>query len=140
MENSRSSFEVINEGRIQLAIVIYHSANEKGGRFYTSDLDQFQLGFHIREKGYKSKPHYYEREPVTIQDPIQEILHIVNGKILMVLYGIDKKTIISKKQLKSGDTIILTGHGAHATEFLEDSKILEIKQGPFTGNERVDVV
>ena len=43
------------------------------------------------------------------------------------------KTYLSSKLLNSGDVILLSA-GGHGFEMLEDSEIIEVKQGPFTGN------
>ena len=43
------------------------------------------------------------------------------------------KTYFNSKILEEGDVILLS-FGGHGFEMLEDSEIIEVKQGPFAGN------
>ena len=43
------------------------------------------------------------------------------------------KTYYKSKILNTGDVILLS-FGGHGFEMLEDSEIIEVKQGPFAGN------
>lgn len=62
----------------------------------------------------------------------QEVLFIRKGKIKVNLYNSDKKPIGSRI-LKAGDLILLCG-GGHSFEMLEETSMIEIKQGPFAGD------
>ena len=112
-----------------IAIVFRKNLKVKELEFFTDESSPFQVGAHNRKKGAKLKPHVHHIEkPLTI-DVIQEWLFVTKGKIKVTLY--DKNGgVINKKSLKDGDSILLM-EGGHGVDFLEDSKIFEIKQGPF---------
>ncbi|RLE74745.1 MAG: hypothetical protein DRJ44_06975, partial [Thermoprotei archaeon] len=63
----------------------------------------------------------------------QEAMYIIRGRILLTLYTLDrekKDSII----LEEGDLAIV--NQGHEIEFLEDTLLLEIKQGPYPGSEK----
>ena len=53
------------------------------------------------------------------------------GKVKIDLYN-EKLKRIKTVVITQGDTILLA-NGAHAIEILEDSRIIEVKQGPYAG-------
>jgi hypothetical protein len=114
-----------------IAMIFPHSLAVDGVKFFTSEYNPFQIGIHSRKKGVVLAPHVHLLEkPLTIST-IQEILFVTSGKIVVSLYEIDG-TEITKVTLSSGDAILFIS-GGHGVEFLEDSKIFEIKQGPYPG-------
>jgi hypothetical protein len=44
-----------------------------------------------------------------------------------------EKTYIESRVLETGDVILLVS-GGHGFEMLEDSEMIEVKQGPYTGD------
>jgi hypothetical protein len=58
-------------------------------------------------------------------------LHIDLGKVEVEFYSENNQKITSKI-LNAGDTIVLIA-GGHGFNVLEDSKIIEVKQGPYYG-------
>jgi len=105
--------------------------------FFTDDASPFQIGAHNRKRGIKLKPHvHYMKKPLIIKS-IQEWLLVTKGKILVTLYT-KKGKIIEKVTLKTGDSILLI-EGGHGVDFLQDSKIFEIKQGPFLDSHHVKI-
>jgi hypothetical protein len=102
-----------------------------GVQFFTDELNPFQIGAHKRKKGVSLQPHVHLMEkPVTI-NVIQELLFVQSGKIQVTIYT-TKGRVITSKILTSGDSILLMEEG-HGVEFLEDSRIFEVKQGPYPG-------
>ena len=84
-----------------------------------------------RCKGYKIQPHIHQKIARTIQ-LTQEVLFIKKGLVRVDFYKSDKTYLISKL-LNQGDVILLSS-GGHGFEMLENSEIIEVKQGPFAGN------
>ena len=115
-----------------IAILISQEESPEGVKFFTpSDFSQ-QVGLLRHKKGSIVKPHVHkmiERKVMVTQ----EVLHIKKGKIEVFLYDEDNNKIGSRK-LVAGDTIILANAG-HGIEVLEESLILEIKQGPYAGED-----
>ena len=67
-----------------------------------------------------------------LQDlPCQESLYVEKGKIRVGIFN--ENTKIKDVTLLQGDLILLnTGHDV---EFLEDSRMIEFKQGPYRGKD-----
>ena len=127
----RDFIEYIFEDEKLLAIILRTSFHKEGIDFFTpSDFSQ-QLGYMNRCKGYKIQPHIHNKVERTI-DYTQEVLFIKSGLVRVDFYKTDK-TYYKSKLLNTGDVILLS-FGGHGFEMLEDSEIIEVKQGPFAGN------
>ena len=112
-----------------LAIVIRCSYNKPGTNFMTPDNFPFQIGVHIRKAGSEVKAHRHIPFRDIKEMYPQEFFYVENGKIEVGLYN--KKEFNSKIVLNRGDMIIL--NCPHELRFLDTSKIVELKQGPYRG-------
>jgi hypothetical protein len=113
-----------------LALIIRSNYNNSGIEFFTPDSFSQQLGYMNRPVGYKIKPHVHNpvaREVIWTQ----EVLLIKSGKIRADFYDEDKNYLESRI-LEKGD-IILLAMGGHGFEMMEESEIIEVKQGPYCG-------
>jgi len=110
-----------------LAIVIRRDFSEEGISFVTSPENYLQVGILNHKEGSKIKPHRHKEIPRTI-NYTQEVLHLEYGKAEAVFY--QNGQVIKKALLFSGDTIILLA-GGHGFKILEDTKMIEVKQGPY---------
>ena len=130
-EEKRNFIEYIFEDEKLLAIILRTNYEKKGIDFFTpSDFSQ-QLGYMNRSKGYKIQPHIHNEVKRTI-NYTQEVLFIKRGIVRVDFYK-ENKTYFKSKILNTGDVILLS-FGGHGFEMLEDSEIIEVKQGPFAGN------
>lgn len=124
------SVEHIRGGDCLFAIIVSSSFCEPGIRFFTeADLSQ-QLAYMRHPTGKTIAPHFHnfiQREVYRTQ----EVLFIKRGRIRVDFYGSDR-TLIDSRILKTGDTIMLVS-GGHGFETLEETEMIEVKQGPYTG-------
>lgn len=104
----------------------------EGVNFVTSGDNPLQLGILKHQQGSKIKPHIHKSYPKTVNE-VQEVLHIEYGKVEAEFYESAGKKVGSTV-LNSGDTILLLS-GGHGFNILEDSKMIEVKQGPYYGVE-----
>ena len=131
-KNSSNHFlENVFEGEKLLAIILRTTFKKEGIDFFTPPDFSQQLGYMNRPKGYKIQPHIHQKIERTIQ-LTQEVLFIKKGLVRVDFYKSDKTYLISKL-LNQGDVILLSS-GGHGFEMLENSEIIEVKQGPFAGN------
>ena len=129
--------EKINQKGKSIAIIFRNYIKVKGTKFFTENTNPFQVGIQYRKKGDQVIPHIHRIDsPITIEE-IQEILFIQKGKIRLTLYT-EKKEILSRKILTSGDAVLLL-RGPHQVDFLEDTKIFELKQGPYPGAKKAKI-
>ncbi len=112
-----------------LAMIIYNEDMKPGIKFYTPDTSTLQVGKHFRKKGEKIKVHKHPIVKVERNENLQEVLYIESGKVKINFYSEDGRFITSKL-LNKGD-MILSIKGGHGFEMVEDTKMIEIKQGPY---------
>lgn len=122
--------EQIKQGNDILAIIIRTSFSKEGIEFFTPNNFSQQLAYMNRPAGYKIAPHVHNK----VQREVfytQEVLFIKKGKVKIDFYGNDKK-YIDTCILETGDVIMLAS-GGHGFEILESTEIIEVKQGPYAG-------
>ena len=120
---------VENKG-VLYAIIIREDFKTDGIKFFTPQDFSQQLGYMNRPKNYKIQPHSHIKIK-RIVNFTNEVLFIKSGICRIDFYDEDKK-YLSNKILNKGD-IILIANGGHGFEMLEDTEIIEIKQGPYAG-------
>lgn len=113
-----------------IAIILPEHTDTKGATFFTPPDFSQQVGLLRHSKGVKVKPHAHKLVKRKIEIT-QEVLHIKKGRIAVFLYD-EKKKYLATRILRKGDTILLAG-GGHGIEVLQNSLILEVKQGPYAG-------
>jgi len=118
----------ITSGNELIAIIIPNGFRKDGVEFFTPKEFSQQLGYMKRPAGYRIAPHVHKLALREIQYT-QEAILVKSGKIRVNLYS-DSKKHIGSEELASGDVILLAG-GGHGFQFLEDSELIEIKQGPY---------
>lgn len=123
--------EYIKHSGQTFAIIINHRFNEKGIHFFTPDEYSQQLGYMNHPAGKMIEPHHHnpvERNVVYTQ----EVLVIKKGKLKVNFYD-NKQNYLESRILETGDVILLSS-GGHGFEVLEDTEMIEIKQGPYQGD------
>lgn len=122
---------VEHKGKL-FAIILRSGFETEGVSFFTPKDSPLQLGVLRYKKGTEIRPHIHKTSIKTIRKT-QEALHIEYGKIEVSFYDITGRKV-GNSILNAGDTVLLL-EGGHGFKVLEDSRILEIKQGPYTGIE-----
>jgi mannose-6-phosphate isomerase-like protein (cupin superfamily) len=115
-----------------VALIIRSNYFNDGIEFFTPNSFSQQVGYMNRPSGYIIDPHVHkhiERKVVFTQ----EVLFIKSGMLRVDLYDANQR-FLESKILKSGD-IILLASGGHGFEMIKDTEIIEIKQGPYCGDE-----
>ena len=125
-------FEEIADGEERLALLIRAGYSERGVHFFSpSDFSQ-QLGLICHAAGHIVEPHIHN---VVLRQVLntQEVLFVRSGRVRVDLYNSDREPSGSRT-LSAGDVILLAG-GGHGLEVLEESEIVEVKQGPYAGDD-----
>jgi len=121
--------KIINDNKL-LAIIISNKYAEPGIHFFTPDEFSQQLAFMKHPAGKIIQPH--------VHNPVQrevhftkETLFIRKGKLRVDFYT-DQQIYIESYMLETGDVILLS-EGGHGFEILEETEMIEVKQGPYAG-------
>ena len=125
--------EIIRDKERQIFAIIIRSDYEQSGiQFFTPPEFSQQLAYMKHEKGEIIEPHVHNevnREIVRTQ----EVLIVKSGKVQVDLYTSENE-YWNSYILGAGDLILLAS-GGHGFEILEPTEMIEIKQGPYLGDD-----
>lgn len=131
-KNYYKMIKTITNNFQQLAIIIKNNYKKDGVEFFTPNDYSQQLAYMSHKKGKKIDAHVHNKVSRDVH-LTQEVLVIRKGKLRVDFYTQDQKYLESTI-LESGDVILLAS-GGHGFEVLEDLEMIEIKQGPYLGDE-----
>ena len=120
--------EKIEINKVLYAIIIRSNYKGDGIEFFTPEDFSQQLAYMRRPKGYRIQPHIHKKINKQINFT-QEVLFIKSGKLKVDFFD-EKKKYLQSNILEKGD-IILLSKGGHGFEIIEESEIIEVKQGPY---------
>ena len=123
--------ENIKKDEKLLAVILRNSSPGKQVEFLTPNDFSLQLGVHKRKKNEIVEPHEHVPFDEAKNLQVQEVILVKKGKISVDIYH--KKDLIKNVVLNSNDLILL--NSGHSVEFLEDTELIEIKQGPYRGKD-----
>lgn len=123
--------EIINNNK-KLAIILRKNFVQDGINFFTPNDYSQQLGYMNRPKNYEIQPHLHNSISRNVYFT-NEVLFIKSGKVRVDFYN-EKKKYLESRILYKGD-IILLAYGGHGFKMLEKTEIVEVKQGPYMGDE-----
>ena len=126
------SVERITHNDSLLAVIIRSHHSGEGIEFLTPDSFSQQLAYMNRPAGYKISPHFHNevRREVFYT---QEVLLVRKGKVKVDFYD-QEQSYLESLILQTGDVVLLAS-GGHGFEMLEQSEIIEVKQGPYSGDQ-----
>ena len=128
---ANSHVENIVHGLEPIALIIKSEFDEPGLHFFTPGSFSQQIAFMKHPAGHKIAPHVHNMVNRQVLYT-QEVLLIRRGRVRINLYSSNKEFIVSR-DLEAGDVILLCG-GGHSFEMLEETSMIEVKQGPYAGD------
>ena len=114
-----------------IALIIRNNFHSPGIKFFTPDNFSQQLAYMCHPSGKILQSHFHNflsREVISTQ----EVLLIKQGKLRVDFYDNDQHYLESSI-IESGDVILLAS-GGHGFEVIEEVEMIEVKQGPYTGD------
>ena len=124
--------EVKKDNEVLARLVKAEDWNEGLG-FYSDDDEVIQVGTWQYNRGKELMKHIHNEVDRTITRT-NEVLYVVSGKVKAFIYDLEE-TLVEELMVDTGDTLILLDCG-HGYEIMEDNtKVLEIKNGPYLGAE-----
>ena|SRR5579872_4415221 len=117
------------DGALLACIVRADYAPEATTFVTTADLPM-QIGFVVYPAGGEAGAHSHR--PVERRLTLTpEVLFVRSGRCALDVYGEDR-ALVTTVELGLGDVVLLIA-GGHGVRMLEDTVLLEIKQGPYVG-------
>jgi quercetin dioxygenase-like cupin family protein len=98
--------------------------------FLTPEEFNLQVGYIVHEAGHEIPRHTHvpvKREIVGTA----EVLLVRRGRCEIEVFN-DERLRVDTRELSEGDIMIMVG-GGHGFRMLEDTVLLEVKQGPYPG-------
>ena len=132
MSASGPQVEVIERDGRPLTYIIHTSPVPSQTTFLTPPELLQQVGFVVYPAGGEVARHIHrliERRVVGTA----EVVLVQQGRCVLDVYSEDRE-LVASRELEPGDLMLLVG-GGHGFRMLEDTVLLEIKQGPYTGLE-----
>lgn len=123
--------KVICDGKI-LAIIIKSNYHSEGIEFITPDDYSQQLAYMHHPAGKNIDAHIHNHIERSVAYT-QEVLVIKCGKLRVDFYD-ENQNYLESRILSKDDTILLAS-GGHGFKVLEEVEMIEIKQGPYAGEQ-----
>lgn len=124
--------ESITHGGRVLALIIPGRFREPGIHFFTPPDFSQQLAYMAHPAGKLIAPHVHNPVPRQVHYT-QEVLFIRKGKMRVDFYD-SQQCYLRSRILEAGDVILLI-EGGHGFEVLEELEMIEVKQGPYAGEQ-----
>lgn len=126
-----SGIKLVKKKERLLGIIIKNDYEVTGVDFITPDDYSQQVAYMHHPKGKVIDAHVHNivhRNVVMTQ----EVLFIKKGKLRVDFYD-DYEDYLESHILEAGDTILLVS-GGHGFEIMEEVEMIEVKQGPYSGD------
>jgi hypothetical protein len=130
-EAPRMIDRIVHRGE-ELALILRRDFRAEGITFLTDGHYSQQLGYMNRPAGYVIPPHVHNAVAREVQYT-KEVLIIRSGRLRVDFYD-DDQHYLESTVLEAGD-IILLALGGHGFTMLEPTEIVEVKQGPYVGDQ-----
>jgi len=115
-----------------LAIIIPDRFSAPGIHFFTPDDFSQQVAYMRHPAGKEIPAHVHNPVPREVRYT-REVLFIKKGKLRIDFYD-DEQNYLESRILEQGDVILLAS-GGHGFEILEELEMIEVKQGPYAGED-----
>ena len=125
-----AEFQIIKKKDRILAMILRNNYNENGVKFLTPDEYSQQIAYmhHPEGKVIDAHIHNLVHRNVVLT---QEVLFIKKGKLRVDFYD-DYQDYLESCIVNEGDTILLAS-GGHGFKVIEEVEMIEVKQGPYSG-------
>jgi quercetin dioxygenase-like cupin family protein len=127
--------ETIAHSGKTLCIIIRAKPIPGATTFYTPNDFNLQVGKVVYPAGGEIPRHTHRAVNRTVHNT-SEVLVVQKGRITVDLYAEDH-TFLCSREMGGGDVIVLMS-GGHGFRLIEDTILLEVKQGPYGGLQEKD--
>ena len=102
---------------------------------FVTPLDEpLQLGIGVFKQGARVEPHRHVGSPAQVTE-FQEFISLRRGLAMAQVFD-PEGGLLKEIEMRPGDALLLL-RGGHAFHFLEETELLEVKQGPYLGRENM---
>jgi uncharacterized protein with PhoU and TrkA domain len=132
IKDAQDLVEKIMWGDVPLAYIIRGDLMPSRTTFLTPPQFKQQVGFVVYPAGGEIQRHVHR--PLSRHlIGTSEVLIVRRGRCEIDIYN-DDRELVATRELREGDIMLMVG-GGHGFHMLEDTVFLEVKQGPYTGQD-----
>ena len=128
---ARDRTEVISRQGKTLCMIIRAESSVNATTFYTPSDFNLQVGKIVGRAGSEIPRHAHRPTGRKIIGT-SEVLVVQKGLMVLDVYD-EGHAFCCSRQMRAGDVVVLVA-GGHGFKFLEDTVLLEVKQGPYGGD------
>ena len=131
-KDAQDLVEKIMWGDVPLAYIIRGDLMPSRTTFLTPPQFKQQVGFVVYPAGGEIQRHVHR--PLSRHlIGTSEVLIVRRGRCEIDIYN-DDRELVATRELREGDVMLMVG-GGHGFHMLDDTVFLEVKQGPYTGQD-----
>lgn len=132
IKDAQDLVEKIMWADVPLAYIIRGDLTPSRTTFVTPPQFKQQVGFIVYPAGGEIQRHVHR--PLSRHlIGTSEVLIVRRGRCEIDIYN-DDRELVATRELREGDVMLMVG-GGHGFHMLEDTVFLEVKQGPYTGQD-----
>jgi hypothetical protein len=124
------TIDVVTSGDAILCYIIRSGSLSATTEFITPPDATLQIGHIVHPRGHEIARHAHRPQERLISGTA-EVLLVQRGRCEMDVYD-DVRCLVATRELRVGDVVVLLRCG-HGFRMLEDTVLLEVKQGPYPG-------
>lgn len=124
--------ERFEHGGEMYALIVRNEFSRPGISFFTPDHLSQQLAYMQHPAGKVIEAHFHNPVLRSVSYS-QETLFIKRGRLRVDFFD-ENQAYLESRELKAGDVILLI-KGGHGFEVLEELEMIEVKQGPYAGDQ-----
>ena len=132
IKDAQDLVEKIMWGDVPLAYIIRGDLMPSRTTFLTPPQFKQQVGFVVYQAGGEIQRHVHRPLSRHLVGT-SEVLIVRRGRCEIDIYN-DDRQLVATRELREGDVMLMVG-GGHGFHMLEDTVFLEVKQGPYTGQD-----
>jgi uncharacterized protein with PhoU and TrkA domain len=132
IKDAQDLVEKIMWGDVPLAYIIRGDLMPSRTTFLTPPQFKQQVGFVVYPAGGEIQRHVHRPLSRHLVGT-SEVLIVRRGRCEIDIYN-DDRELVATRELREGDIMLMVG-GGHGFHMLEDTVFLEVKQGPYTGQD-----
>jgi len=125
------SIETIVDGLEPIALIVRANFDKPGLHFLTPSSFSQQVAVMRHPQGKYIEPHVHNLVSRQVLYT-QEVIWVRKGRVKVSLFS-SSRILICAPILEMNDLILLCG-GGHSFEMLEETTMVEVKQGPYAGD------
>ena len=122
--------DIISSDGAILCYIMRGNSLPAATKFITPPDVTLQVGHIVHPRGHEIARHAHRPQERLISGTA-EVLLIQHGRCELDIYD-NNRDLVATRELRAGDIVVLL-NGGHGIRMLEDTVLLEIKQGPYPG-------